>query len=1174
MASMGSPRQRVKLRRKNGSGAASRPRRRRPWRAWQVAVGALAGIVGLSGLAAGAVALRLAMGPVVIDSEQVRRELGGLLGRSWGIGIAEVAIENSGWRPALRMSGVEIKNPEGLSVLQAPRVVVALDVGKLFVGSVRARSIAFSGLDLKVAVAKDGSLALTAGATSEPVKASPSGVKVNADADETARAKGGPAALGVAAASLLELLTATDGLVGTLDEASIDNARLTLVDDSGAARFTFSDVMLGFARPRDNLRHVTFGLTGGKGRWAVDGTVARRGSGGRVAALKFNNVPVSDLLVLAGKSQSLATTDMPLSGAVRIASGPGGELASLDAEINGGSSVIHSTDPDMSPIDVDAVKLVTSWDPAFGAIVVKEASVRAGTTHIAVNGRLDASGPGGVWRLALNGQNAVMSALTPGEKPITVERIEFQMVGADGGGALVERCEISGTDYGVGLTASFGTGADQGGMRVAIAGARSVARPILRFWPSFAGRNVRDYLIGHLKEGIVESFSVNMNMSADDIAKSQTGQPLPDSVGKTEFSLSNVELAFADGLPPIRNATVTGSTTGRTAKVLVPQAVVPLASGRSLGFTNGSLAVADTAQKRAPGVVNFKLAGGADAFVNMLGSDSLRALAPIDIDPAVVKGNADLRVAVTLPLHADVKMGDIQVGAKGGLSGLGIEGLVGKDKLENANLALSLDGAMLSLKGEGKVAGLTTGIELKQPVPTGSGEAIITTVLDEAARASRGLSFGKQLTGPVTVKVITPLVKVENRGPRVELDLVKAKVEDLLPGWSKPAGKPARVAFFLNGRREGGGSVLDEFQLDGSGVLVKGNVELSPNGELEAARLGAFKMSPGDDMRVELDRTDGAYRVSVKGNVVDARPFLRAFSTGADVKSTRDANDSKDFDLDLSANILAGYNDEAMTNATVRMSRRGGELRAVNVAGRFGRAQVAAQLVHRVGQSSQVIVQSDDGGAFLRFADVYRRMSGGELVLSITPNEVVQLGALEVKNFALRNEPALQRLLTQQPPPGTAGFDERSVAARVDSENVPFTTLRAAFVRSAGRFEVRDGIIWGDQIGIKLDGFVDFARDRADLAGTFVPAYALNNVWGKLPLVGPLLTGQRDEGIFAVSFRISGLASAPTLTINPISAIAPGVVRKFFDIFTPSPSQDWPQSQPERRSGRSSTVDR
>ena len=557
----------------------------------------------------------------------------------------------------------------------------------------------------------------------------------------------------------------------------------------------------------------------------------------------------------------------------------------------------------------------------------------------------------------------------------------------------------------------------------------------------------------------------------------------------------------------------------------------------------------------------------------MLGSDSIRALAPVDIDPAAVKGNADVRVAVTLPLHADVKMGDIQVGAKGGLSSLGVDGLVGKDRLENANLALSLDGAMLSLKGEGKVAGLTTAIELRQPVPSGSGEAIITTVLDEAARASRGLSFGKQLTGPVTVKVITPLVKVENRGPRIELDLAKSKVEDLLPGWSKPAGKPGRAAFVLNSRRDGG-SVLDDFLLEGSGVLVKGSVELSPNGELEAAKLASFKMSPGDDMRVELDRADGAYRVNVKGNVVDARPFLRAFSTGADVKATKEANDSKDFDLDLSANILAGYNDEAMTNATLRMSRRGAELRAVNLAGRFGRAQVAAQLVHRVGQSSQVIVQSDDGGAFLRFADVYRRMSGGGLVLSITPNEVVQLGSLEVKNFALRNEPALQRLLTQQPPAGTSGFDERAAAARVDSENVPFTTLRASFVRSAGRFEVRDGIIWGNEIGIKLDGYVDFARDRADLAGTFVPAYALNNVWGQLPLVGPLLTGQRDEGIFAVSFRISGLASAPTLTINPISAIAPGVVRKFFDIFTPSPNQDWPQSQPERRSGRSSTVDR
>ena len=49
-----------------------------------------------------------------------------------------------------------------------------------------------------------------------------------------------------------------------------------------------------------------------------------------------------------------------------------------------------------------------------------------------------------------------------------------------------------------------------------------------------------------------------------------------------------------------------------------------------------------------------------------------------------------------------------------------------------------------------------------------------------------------------------------------------------------------------------------------------------------------------------------------------------------------------------------------------------------------------------------------------------------------------------------------------------------------------------------------------------------------------------------MPLFGPLLGGSRNEGLFAVNFRIFGQATAPSLTVNPLSAVAPGFLRKLF----------------------------
>ncbi|MGH6853764.1 MAG: hypothetical protein ACREDJ_11350, partial [Methylocella sp.] len=52
----------------------------------------------------------------------------------------------------------------------------------------------------------------------------------------------------------------------------------------------------------------------------------------------------------------------------------------------------------------------------------------------------------------------------------------------------------------------------------------------------------------------------------------------------------------------------------------------------------------------------------------------------------------------------------------------------------------------------------------------------------------------------------------------------------------------------------------------------------------------------------------------------------------------------------------------------------------------------------------------------------------------------------------------------------------------------------------------------------------------------------------KLPVVGLILGGGSNEGLIGVNYRITGLASAPTLNINPLSAIAPGIFRQIFGV--------------------------
>jgi hypothetical protein len=284
--------------------------------------------------------------------------------------------------------------------------------------------------------------------------------------------------------------------------------------------------------------------------------------------------------------------------------------------------------------------------------------------------------------------------------------------------------------------------------------------------------------------------------------------------------------------------------------------------------------------------------------------------------------------------------------------------------------------------------------------------------------------------------------------------------------------------------------------------------------------------------------------------VADARPFIRSLTSpaGASAREGREKEPpARDFEVDLSANILTGYNEEALTGAALKATVRGKELRALQFNGKLRSAPVSAQLARFGDKGAPVlVVESQDAGATLRFVDVYRRMLGGALTLQVTTGDGPQRGILTVQQFTLKDEPALKRIASTQSQSGTMEERANAVVPRFDTNEVEFTRLRAEFGRSASRLEFRDAAIWGAQVGFKASGWIDYGRDRTDISGTFVPAYGLNNAFAQVPLFGPILGGGQNEGLFAVNFRISGQASAPTLTVNPLSAVAPGFLRKLF----------------------------
>ena len=158
-----------------------------------------------------------------------------------------------------------------------------------------------------------------------------------------------------------------------------------------------------------------------------------------------------------------------------------------------------------------------------------------------------------------------------------------------------------------------------------------------------------------------------------------------------------------------------------------------------------------------------------------------------------------------------------------------------------------------------------------------------------------------------------------------------------------------------------------------------------------------------------------------------------------------------------------------------------------------------------------------------------------------------EVGTLSIRNFVVRGEPALDRVVA-----GAPGQPQGSVQ---------FTEMHADFTRAAGKMSIRDGVVRGPAVGATVEGQIDYIKNDAHLRGTFVPFYGLNNMFGQIPIVGMILGGGSNEGLLGITYEASGPPSAPRILVNPVSAIAPGMLRKFI----PSPGAFDPNYTPVPR---------
>jgi hypothetical protein len=588
----------------------------------------------------------------------------------------------------------------------------------------------------------------------------------------------------------------------------------------------------------------------------------------------------------------------------------------------------------------------------------------------------------------------------------------------------------------------------------------------------------------------------------------------------------------------VRDADLKAKVTGRTVLVTIGQGIADTPAGRKINFTDFAFEVPDMAPKPSPSKVRVRVDGPVSAAAEILASDRLSDLAGTLIDPNSSKGNFSAIINMGLPVKNAITRADTTYNVSADLTAFAADKLVMNQKLEANTLKIAASNAGYQVRGDVKINGQQALLDYRKPAE-GDADVKLSATLDDASRARLGLDLGPAVSGALPLKLIGKIGSGDHDSKLgVEADLTSLKLDNILPGWVKAQGKSGKATFNVVQKQQS--TRFEDIVVDGGGVSIKGSLEVDQNGDILNANFPVYSPTEGDRTTLRAERgSDGVVKVTMRGDVFDGRGFLKSAVSGRepDVKSKAK---NVDFDVDLKLGAVQGFNGEAVRSVDCKFSRRNGVVRNFSLNGRLGRdTPVTADLRGRPQGREVIYLETNDAGAFFRFTDTYSKMIGGQLALALEPptaEPAAREGLMNVMNFTVKGEAALERVAAGGAPGVQSG--------------VSFSRLRAEFTRNSGQLTVREGVVKGPAIGATIEGSIDYVGNTVRMSGTFVPMYGLNNMFGQIPVLGLFLGGGSNEGLIGMTYEVVGSPNQPTLRVNPISMMAPGVLRKIFEFNT------------------------
>ena len=1014
------------------------------------------------------------------------------------------------YHPQIYLDDVTLEREDGRPLVNVRAVQGDLAIGSLIRGDVQLRRVDLSGAVLRVERSADGSFNLTFGEDggSADTPSAMSGVR-------------DPGAL----LDLIDDLFERPALA-KLSEIGAEGITVNYSDVVSGRAWTGDGGQLRFFREGESLLLTAEAalLTGRQELAALSATLSRDAEGTAALSVVLEDAAAEDIASQAPALAWLSVVDASVSGALKI-DVEDGKSGLLQGSLELREGALR---PNVStrPIPFSEARIGLNFSPETQRLTFEDFSVDSAWGRANGRGTAQLSDMTGALPGEIVGQFQIADiAANPGGlydqkrlfEQIAVDfRLRLDPFTLDIGQAVV----VDGNTTGI-LAGRIKAKREGWQTRMDISVDTIEAARAMELWPASVRPGMRRWFSENIEKGIAER--------ARWAIRSEPNEPL--SLSFTN-QFRNADVRILKTLPPIAKSRGSVELVGDRLTLLVEEGAMRAPQGGTLNAAGTVFHIGNTREKPATAEVTVAAEGTITALLSTLDLEPFNFLSNANQPVTLADGRANVRGTLTFPLRSALRGRDVAVDIRTDLANVRSDVLVQDKTLSLPRAEVSVTNDRLSISGRGTLGRVAVGGVWAQPLGQGAAPSQLQSEIELSAAALDEFQIALPpgaLSGQGTGRLTLTLPRGAPPEFSISSNLRGLGLTIPAVGWSKA---PSAGGGFLVAGRLGQRPEIDRLELVGPGLEAEGRVVISPEGAFD---------------RLELDRVNvgnwltGA--VVLRGRGPGVPPAVEMSDGAIDLRAAAfegGLGEGEGPPLNLALDRLVITSGIVLTDLRAELSTTGGLEGAFSARMGPDGTPLTGRLTRSL-HGPMIAVESEDGGGVVRDAGVFRQVQGGRLALTLIPQagDGVYDGELEMSDVRVTNAPAMAELLSAI-----------SVVGLLDQLNgggIVFNELQGRFRLTPNEVIVTQSSAVGTSLGISLDGVFSTRARTMTFQGVVSPVYLVNGL-------GSFLT-RRGEGLIGFNFTLQGDAAAPDVSVNPLSALTPGLFREIFRRPPPQVSQ-------------------